>query len=87
MCLGVPGKVIRIQSGAEPLMGKVEFGGIVKDVCLDCVPEVRIGDYVIVHVGFAISRLDEREAGEVFRYLKELGELAELGAAPEGAAP
>ncbi len=79
MCLGIPGKVIEIQH--DPLgihMGKVSFGGIVKDICLAYVPEVQVGDYVVVHVGFAISTIDEQEAMEVFTMLKEMGELDEL---------
>jgi hydrogenase expression/formation protein HypC len=79
MCLGVPGKIISI-SGDDPLtrMGKVSFGGIIKDACLAYVPEAQIGDYVIVHVGFAISRLDEHEAQQVFEYLRQMDELREL---------
>ena len=76
MCLGVPGKIIRIDP--DPLgmnMGKVSFGGIVKEVCLAYVPEAEVGDFVVVHVGFAISRIDEEEAARVFEALKELGEL------------
>jgi len=81
MCLAVPGKVLSI-SGDDPLtrMGKVSFGGIVKDVNLGYVPEVRVGDYVIVHVGFAISILNEAEALQVFEYLRQMDELGELGA-------
>jgi hydrogenase expression/formation protein HypC len=54
-------------------MGKIEFGGILKDVCLAYTPEAQVGDYVLVHVGFAISRIDEAEAQEIFRYLEEIG--------------
>ena len=75
MCLGVPGQVVSIEENPEGMtMGKVSFGGIKKEVCLACVPEVRVGEYVIVHVGFAISRLDENEAREVFRTLEAMGE-------------
>jgi len=84
MCLGVPGKVIKImpdQSGMA--MGKVDFGGILKEVCLAYVPEVKVGQYVIVHVGFAISIVDEEEAKEVFEYLKQVDGLNELGNAPQ----
>jgi hydrogenase expression/formation protein HypC len=79
MCLAVPGKLTTI-NGDDPLtrMGKVNFGGIVKEVCLAYVPEAKIGDYVLVHVGFALQTVDEDEATTVFRYLKEMGELAEL---------
>src|SRR5674476_1377880 len=62
MCLGIPGKVIEVRDDAALLMGKVDFGGVRKEVCLAYTPEVRLGDYVIVHVGFAISRVDEEEA-------------------------
>ncbi len=76
MCLGVPGKVISIEENPQGItMGKVSFGGVVKEVCLAYVPEVQIGDYVIVHVGFAISRIDEAEANKVFQFLKEMEEI------------
>jgi hydrogenase expression/formation protein HypC len=79
MCLAIPGKIIEIQDG-DPLMrmGRVNFGGIVKEVNLAYVPEAQLGDYVIVHVGFAISTVDEAEAQRVFEYLEEIGELEEL---------
>lgn len=84
MCLGVPGKLIAIQE--DPLgmhMGKVSFGGISKEVCLAYTPEAEVGDYVVVHVGFSISRIDEAEARRVFDLLEELGELeGELGESP-----
>ena len=79
MCLAIPGKIASI-SGDDPLMriGKVDFGGILKEVSLALVPEATVGDYVIVHVGFALSRVDEAEAQQVFAYLREMEELAEL---------
>ncbi len=79
MCLAIPGKIISV-TGDDTLArtGKVDFGGIQKDVNLACVPEANVGDYVIVHVGFAISRVDESEANEVFEYLRQMGELLEL---------
>lgn len=76
MCLGVPGKVLEIQP--DPLgmtMGKVSFAGITKQVCLAYTPEADVGDYVIVHVGFAISKIDDEEAHLVFQYLETMGEL------------
>jgi hydrogenase expression/formation protein HypC len=79
MCLGVPGKVIDIEP--DPLgitMGKVSFSGIKKSVCLAYVPDVEVGDYVVVHVGFAISKIDEEEAQKVFQFLDEMDELGEL---------
>lgn len=77
MCLGIPGKVLAVGDDALRT-ARVEFGGIVKDVCLAYVPEAGPGDWVIVHVGFAISRLDEAEAARTFEYLRQLGDLAEL---------
>ena len=79
MCLAIPGKVLSI-SGDDPLtrMGKIDFSGVIKQASLAYVPEVNVGDYVIVHVGFAISRLDEDEAQKVFAYLKQMEELGEL---------
>ncbi len=79
MCLAVPGKIVAITSDGELLRaGKVSFGGILKEVNLACVPEADEGDYVLVHVGFAISRIDEEEAGRVFEYLRQIGELEEI---------
>ena len=79
MCLAIPGKIISV-TGDDPLWrtGKVDFGGIQKDVNLSCVPEAKAGDYVIVHVGFALSLVDESEANKVFEYLREMNELLEL---------
>ncbi len=79
MCLGIPGKILEIHEG-DPLQrtGKVSFGGIVKEVNLSCVPEANVDDYVLVHVGFAISTLDAEEAGRVFDYLHQMEELGEL---------
>jgi hydrogenase expression/formation protein HypC len=79
MCLAIPGKIVSV-TGEDPLerMGKIDFGGILKEASLACVPEAKIGDYVIVHVGFALSRLDEDEANKVFEYLRQMEELAEL---------
>ena len=79
MCLAIPGKIESV-SGDDPLtrMGKINFGGILKEASLAYVPEARVGDYVIVHVGFALSRLDEDEAQKVFEYLKQMEELGEI---------
>lgn len=79
MCLAIPGKIMEITDN-DPIMrtGKVSFGGIVKDINLAYVPEAGVDDYVIVHAGFAISQLDEKEANEVFGYLKEIGAIEEL---------
>ena len=76
MCLAVPGKLLTI-TGDDPLArtGKVSFGGILKEVNLTCVPEAKIGDYVIVHAGLAISVLDEEEAARTLEYLQEIQEI------------
>jgi hydrogenase expression/formation protein HypC len=79
MCLAVPGKIMSIE-GTDPISrsGKVSFAGIIKQIHLAYVPEAKIGDYVLVHVGFAISIVDEAEAEQVFEYLRQMGELAEM---------
>ncbi len=74
MCLAIPGKVLQIDSDMEPMMGKVSFGGVVKRVCLDWVPDIAIGEYVIVHVGFAISKVNEEEALETLRLFQEMSD-------------
>ena len=80
MCLAVPGKLISIKGEALECTGRVNFGGVIKEVSLAYVPDAKIGDYVIVHVGFALSTVDEAEAHRVFDYLEQLGELGELNA-------
>jgi len=93
MCLGVPGKVVEIlENPVGMTMGRVSFGGIVKEVCLAYTPEVEVDDFVVVHVGFAISTIDEDEAQKVFEYLREMDELGELevpqpGAGMQGSGP
>ena len=80
MCLAIPGKLIEISTQLNDIfrIGKVSFGGIKKDVNLTMVPEAKIGDYVLVHVGAAISIVDEEEAQKTFDLLMQLGELGEL---------
>jgi hydrogenase expression/formation protein HypC len=81
MCLAIPGKIISItESKTDQVFrqGKVLFGGIAKDVNLSMVPHAAVGDYVLVHVGVAISRIDEEEAQKTFEYLQEMGETREL---------
>ncbi|MDH3719519.1 MAG: HypC/HybG/HupF family hydrogenase formation chaperone [Planctomycetota bacterium] len=80
MCLAVPGKIASIES-MDPVLrsGRVNFGGIVKLINLSCVPDASVGDFVLVHAGMAISTVDEGEAAEVFNYLRQMGELEELG--------
>jgi hydrogenase expression/formation protein HypC len=85
MCLGIPGKVVEIQTDGPLRMGKIDFGGVRKEACLEYLPNVGLGDYVIVHVGFAISKLDEEEALrtiELLRMLDPEGMEMELGSAP-----
>ena len=83
MCLGIPGEVLSIEQNAAGIaMGKVSFGGIVREVCLAYVPDVQVGDYVVVHAGFALNKLNEEEAMEVFAMLEQISALAE--ADPEG---
>jgi len=84
MCLAVPGKIEAITND-DPVMrtGRVNFGGVVREVNLAYVPEAEVGDYVIVHVGFALQRLDEDEAQRVLETLRQMGELAESELAPE----
>ena len=77
MCLGVPGRLVEVHQQDDLPMGTVEFGGILKEICLAYTPEAQVGDYVLVHVGFAISRIDEAEAQEIFGYLAEIGSLEE----------
>jgi len=82
MCLGVPGRVLEVvPSELGVASGRVDFGGVVKEVCFACTPDVRPGEYVIVHVGFAISKIDEEEARRVFELLAAMGDLEELGPA------
>lgn len=77
MCLGVPGKITSIYEKDGMKMGKVDFGGITRETCLDFVPEAEIGDYTVIHVGFAISLLSEDEAQKTLEMLREIGQLGE----------
>jgi hydrogenase expression/formation protein HypC len=77
MCLGVPGKVTEIYEVNGMKMGKVEFGGVIREACLEYLPEIQVGDYTIIHVGFGISQLDEAEAQETLQLLREIGALEE----------
>ncbi|MBM4176175.1 MAG: HypC/HybG/HupF family hydrogenase formation chaperone [Ignavibacteria bacterium] len=81
MCLAVPGKIEIIHDGDEQLrMAKVNFGGVKKDISLAWVPEAKVGDYVLVHVGFALNVIDENEAQETLKILQEMNELEDLNA-------
>jgi hydrogenase expression/formation protein HypC len=81
MCLAVPGKIIDTQEIGESRIGRVQFGGVTRQAYLDFVPEAGVGDYVLVHVGFAISRLDAEEAERTYQLLDKLGQLQEEGLA------
>ncbi len=83
MCLGIPGKVLEIRTERGTRLATVDFGGVVKSVCLAYVPEVEVDDYTIVHAGFAITRLDEASAIETLAMFAELGLVEELGPTEE----
>jgi hydrogenase expression/formation protein HypC len=85
MCLAIPGRVEQITSEGDIRIGRVNFGGIVKNVCLDYVPEVSVGDYTIVHVGFALSKIDEQSALETLELFRKMGALDEELASEEEA--
>lgn len=78
MCLAIPGKVLEVSRERELLVGKVDFGGICRSVCLEHVPETTAGEYVLVHVGFALARIDEAEAKRIFEMLAGMEELEDL---------
>jgi hydrogenase expression/formation protein HypC len=80
MCLGVPGKIVETYEVAGLRMGRIDFGGVVKEACLEYVPDAAVGEYTVIHVGFAIGRLDETEAQRSLEFLRDAGFLAtELG--------
>jgi hydrogenase expression/formation protein HypC len=79
MCLAVPGKVTSIDDSNPDLkMAKVNFSGVSKEVCVQWLPDVKIGDYVLVHVGFALNKIDEKDAKETLKILREMGDLEEI---------
>ncbi len=78
MCLGIPGQVVCLENAGGLRMGKIRFGEIVRDACLEYLPEVAEGDYVIVHAGFAISHVNQEEAARTYQLLEEMGQLSEL---------
>lgn len=82
MCLGVPGKITEIYQANDLMMGKIDFGGVVREVCLSYVPEAKIGDYALIHVGFALNLLSEEEAKETLDLLNQIADIEnELGPA------
>jgi hydrogenase expression/formation protein HypC len=80
MCLGIPGEIVDVRNDDGLRVGRVRFAGITRDVCLDYVPDAAVGEYVLVHVGFAISRIDREEAARAYRVLEDIGQTAELTA-------
>ncbi len=81
MCLAVPGRISELREGDGIAMGTIDYGGVTREACLAYLPEAKVGDYVLVHAGFAISRVDEEEAARTLQLLRELGE-AEAGTTP-----
>jgi hydrogenase expression/formation protein HypC len=77
MCLAVPGRITEVYEKDETVMGKIDFDGITKEICLAYVPDINVGDYALVHVGFAMQKLDEKSALETLRMFRELGVLEE----------
>lgn len=78
MCLSIPGEIVEVREDARLRFGKVRFGGILREVCLECVPDAAVGDFVLVHVGFAISKIDRDEAERAYQVLEEIGQLDDL---------
>ncbi|MDG6107294.1 HypC/HybG/HupF family hydrogenase formation chaperone [Dactylosporangium aurantiacum] len=85
MCLGVPGRILRTADAGGITMGTVDFGGVLREVCLAYTPQAQVGDYVIVHVGFAISRVDEAEARRTLEILRAMGDALERELSPGAA--
>ncbi len=83
MCLAIPGKIVEFHENQGVRMSKVDFGGITREACIEYLPDAQLGDYVLVHVGFAISKVDEDEAARTYKYLEEMNQLDELGAGDE----
>jgi hydrogenase expression/formation protein HypC len=86
MCLAIPGEITSVETRDDIPFAKVSFGGLVREVCLSCQPDAVPGDFVLVHVGMAIARIDREEAERAFALLAELGQLSELGPETEGGA-
>jgi hydrogenase expression/formation protein HypC len=82
MCLGIPGEIIEVREDDGLRIGKVRFAGISREVCLDYVPDAALGDFVVVHVGFAISKIDAEEAARSYRILEDLGATSEVTSEP-----
>ena len=83
MCLGIPGEILEISTEDDLRFAKVRFGGITRQVCLECQPDVAVGDFVLVHVGFAIARIDREEAARAWDVLEQIGQTDEVKPPPE----
>ncbi len=83
MCLAIPGKIVEFHENQGVRMSKVDFGGVTREACIEYLPDAQLGDYVLVHVGFAISKVDEEEAARTYKYLEEMNQLDELEAGDE----
>jgi hydrogenase expression/formation protein HypC len=83
MCLAIPGKIVEFHDNQGVRMSKVDFGGITREACIEYLPDAQLGDYVLVHVGFAISKVDEEEAARTYQYLEEMNQLDVLEAGDE----
>ena len=79
MCLGIPGKIVEIYTSGTLRMAKVDFGGVTREACIETIPEAKVGDYTIIHAGFALNLMSESEARETLDALKELDELGNAG--------
>jgi hydrogenase expression/formation protein HypC len=78
MCLGIPGKIIELYTSGTLKMAKVDFGGVIREACVETIPDLQVGEYTIIHAGFALNRMSESEARETLDALRELGDLGEL---------
>jgi hydrogenase expression/formation protein HypC len=78
MCLAIPGKIVEFHDRSGVRMGKIDYGGITRDACLEYITDAALGDYVLVHVGFAISKVDEEEAARTYKYLVEMDQLEDI---------
>lgn len=79
MCLGIPGKIIEIYQNNSLLMGRIDFGGVVREACLAYVPEAKVGDYTVIHVGFALHLISEEEAAETLELLRQISAQSDEG--------
>ncbi len=86
MCLGVPGKIVEIYQAGGLKMGKIDFGGVLREACLEYVPEAQVGDYTLIHVGFALNLISEEEAQETLSLLNQIADLGEAGLGQIGSA-